>query len=245
MKNRIFSTDSAKAVKAQGFGYLNAIQYLAPASLSGWNLCPHATESCVAACLGWFSGQAAMVSHELQLNSVRKSRIEKSKRFMTDRKAYMADVVKAAEKVIRDAHKAGLLPAIRLNGSSDIAWEGVAVIRDGVTYRNMMEAFPEAIFIDYTKSAARLRRKLPANYHLTLSYTGENEKECRDALAAGFCVAVVFGGAFPETFLGAPVIDGDAHDLRHMDPAGSIVGLKPKGAKAKKDQSGFVVRLAA
>ena len=39
MKNRIFSTDSAKAIKAQEFGYLNAIHYLAPSKLSGFNLC--------------------------------------------------------------------------------------------------------------------------------------------------------------------------------------------------------------
>lgn len=38
MQNRIFSTDSAKAIKAQGFGYLNAIHYLAPSDLSGVNL---------------------------------------------------------------------------------------------------------------------------------------------------------------------------------------------------------------
>jgi len=40
MKNRIFSTDSAKAIKAQGFGYVNAIHYLAPSDLSGVDLCP-------------------------------------------------------------------------------------------------------------------------------------------------------------------------------------------------------------
>lgn len=244
MKNRIFSTDSAKAIKAQNFGYLNAIQYLAPASLSGWNLCPHATEPCIASCLGWFSGQAAMVSHELALNSVRKSRLEKSRRFMTERAAYMRDVVKACETVIRQAHKAGLLPAIRLNGSSDIAWEGVACEREGVTYRNLMEAFPQVQFIDYTKNAMRLRRKLPANYHLTLSYTGENADACRDALARGFNVAVIFD-SLPESFFGAPVINGDSHDLRHLDGKGVIVGLLPKGAKAKKDESGFVVRQAA
>jgi len=30
--------------------------------------------------------------------------------------------------------------------------------------------------------------------------------------------------------------------LRHLDPSPVIVGLDPKGAKAKADQSGFVVR---
>ena len=45
-----------------------------------------------------------------------------------------------------------------------------------------------------------------------------------------------------ETYLGHPVINGDEHDLRFLDPKGVIVGLSPKGHKAKKDTSGFVIR---
>jgi hypothetical protein len=55
-------------------------------------------------------------------------------------------------------------------------------------------------------------------------------------------VAIVFGGAFPQTWNGFPVIDGDAHDLRHLDPRGCVVALSPKGTRAKRDASGFVVR---
>ncbi len=40
MQNRIFSIDSPKAIKSLDYGYLNAIHYMAPASLSGFNLCP-------------------------------------------------------------------------------------------------------------------------------------------------------------------------------------------------------------
>jgi hypothetical protein len=60
---------------------------------------------------------------------------------------------------------------------------------------------------------------------------------------AGHNVAMVFHGALPESFAGFPVIDGDKHDLRHLDAKGGyIVGLTPKGRKAKADTSGFVVR---
>jgi hypothetical protein len=55
--------------------------------------------------------------------------------------------------------------------------------------------------------------------------------------------AVVFQ-TLPDTFLGLQVINGDEHDLRHLDPKGVIVGLLPKGRKAKRDTSGFVVRAA-
>ena len=245
MQNRIFSTDSAKATKATAYGYFNAIQYLAPASTSGHNLCPHASAACIASCLGWFSGQASMVVDlENDLNSVRKSRIQKAQRFMKDRKVYLKDMVRAIDLVTRQAHKKGLLPCVRLNGSSDIAWEGVACERDGVPYKNLFEAFPGVQFVDYTKNAARLKRVLPANYCLTLSYSGENAAQCQDALAAGHNVAVVFD-TLPATYWGFDVIDGDQHDLRHLDPRGVIVGLVPKGAKAKKSQDGFVIRLAA
>lgn len=245
MKNTIFSTDSSKAKKSVEYGYYNAIHYLAPASTSGFNLCPHASAACIASCLGWFSGQAGMVADlEKDLNSVRKSRLQKSQRFMKDRKNYMRDVVKSIELVIRQSHAKGLLPCIRLNGSSDIAWEGVACERAGVPYRNLFDAFPGVQFVDYTKNAARLKRALPANYSLTLSYSGENEAQCREALAAGHNVAVVFD-ALPATYWGFEVIDGDLHDLRHLDPRGVIVGLVPKGAKAKKSMDGFVIRLAA
>ena len=55
-------------------------------------------------------------------------------------------------------------------------------------------------------------------------------------------VAVVFGDGLPDTFMGHRVIDGTEHDLRHLDPQPVIVGLDPKGKKAKADTSGFVVR---
>jgi hypothetical protein len=55
--------------------------------------------------------------------------------------------------------------------------------------------------------------------------------------------AAVFKGpskGLPRAYKGFPVIDGDLHDLRFLDPHGVIVGLKAKG-KAVYDQSGFVI----
>ena len=245
MQNRIFSIDSAKAIKAREYGYLNAIHYMAPASMAGaGNLCPDATESCMELCLGWFSGQAGMVANEADLNSVRKSRIDKARRFMKSRAAYMRDVVRSIELAQRQAARLCLILCVRMNGSTDIAWEGIACERNGKTYRNLMEAFPEIQFVDYTKITSRLARKLPANYHLTLSRTEKNDAAVVAAVQAGHNAAVVFERV-PETWNGLRVIDGDRHDLRHLDPKGVIVGLTPKGRKARRDASGFVVRNAA
>lgn len=245
MQNRIFSVDSAKAIKAQDYGYLNAIHYMAPSNLAGvGNLCASATPSCIDLCLGWFSGQAGMVADDADINSVRKSRIDKARRFMRARKAYMADVVKSIELAMRAAARLSLILCVRMNGSTDIAWEGIACERNGKTYRNIMEAFPDVQFVDYTKIASRLIRKLPSNYHLTLSRTELNDAAVIAAVQSGHNAAVVFDRV-PDTWNGLRVIDGDKHDLRHLDPKGVIVGLTPKGRKARRDTSGFVVRNAA
>ena len=52
---------------------------------------------------------------------------------------------------------------------------------------------------------------------------------------------MVFWPEVPDSYWGRSVIDGDAHDARFLDTAGSIVGLKAKGS-AKSDLSGFVIR---
>ena len=245
MENRIFSVDSAKAVKAQGYGYLNAIHYMAPADVAGvGDLCPSRTPGCTAACLGWYSGQASMVAHDADINSVRQSRMDKARRFMKDRAAYMRDVVRSIELAERKAARMGLALCVRMNGSTDISWEGIACERDGVRYRNLMDAFPHIQFVDYTKIASRMRRALPTNYHLTLSRTERNDATVADVVRAGGNAAVVFDRV-PAEWQGLRVIDCDAHDLRHLDPRGVIVGLTPKVRKAKRDTSGFIVRLAA
>ena len=244
MENRIFSFDSAKAIKAQSFGWLNAIHYMAPASLSGFNLCPKASEACKALCLGWQSGQAGMVAKDDDMNSVRLSRLAKAKRFMKERKAYMVDVVRSIELGIKKANKLGMKLCVRMNGSTDIAWEGIACERAGVTYRNLMLAFPDIQFVDYTKIASRLERKLPDNYYLILSRHEANDSDVVRIVSSGLGNAAVVFASVPETWQGLTVIDGDKHDLRHLDPTGVIVGLTPKGSKAKRDVSGFVIRAA-
>jgi hypothetical protein len=243
VQNRIFSFNNPKAEKANAFGWLNAIHYMAPFTLGGvGNLCPNASNGCKALCLGWTSGQAGMVSNDADINSVRQSRIDKAGRFMKQRKAYLRDMVRSIELAERKAAREGYKLAVRLNGSTDIAWEG---IRDE-SGQTLLERFPQVQFVDYTKSYKRAKAHaqgaFPANYSLCFSRSEDNEAGCEVVLALGGTVAVVFAGDKPATWKGFPVIDGDTHDLRHLDPRGHVVALSPKGRKAKKDTSGFVVR---
>jgi hypothetical protein len=230
---RFFSVDSPKAVKAQKYGWLNAINYMAPHRLAGvGNLCPHASKGCVAICLGEHSGNAALYP------AVLKSRIAKARLLMRDRQAFLKEMTAGVRRARATAKHQKLKLCVRLNGATDIAWERLApaIFADNADLK----------FVDYTKSPKRAiehaQSKLPANYHLTFSRSETNEDDCRRVLAAGGNVAVVFAGEFPEHYLGHRVINGDAHDLRHLDGRGVVVALSPKGRKAKTDKSGFVVR---
>lgn len=254
--HNFFSTDSPKAIKSRKYGYLNAINYMAPADTAGvGNLCPHASAGCKALCLGWFSGQAG-IAKDGQLNNARRSRIAKAKLFMSDRPTFMAEMVQSIAKAQAKATREGLKLCVRLNGATDIGWEGI-----GDTFGwNIFRKFPNVQFVDYTKNLKRMlafcEGKMPSNYHLTFSRSETNWNDCIDVMNAGGNVAVVMDEKRKElalldgAFSGSTVIDGDDHDLRHLDEApripmtrkGLVIALSPKGRKAAADTSGFVVR---
>ena len=243
---KLLSTTSHKAKLAGEFGYLNGIHYMAPARVAGvGNLCPDASEACKSICLGEHAGMVSVYS------SVMQSRINKARTFMHDRKSYIAGLRKALALLQRQAAKQGLIPVARLNGSTDINW---LALHDG-NRLPLVREFPGLQFVEYTKAIDRMldycAGKVASNVHLTFSFSGENWDKCEQVLRAGGNVAVCFGCDTPAKFCGFETIDGDASDLRHLDPdmrgkgCGKIVALKPKGSKAKKDTSGFVVWHAA
>ena len=159
---------------------------------------------------------------------IQQARIRKTKMFFENREQFLADLENDIRLGIKQAEKQGLIPAFRLNGTSDIAWEKYGII----------EKFPNVQFYDYTKMRNRKVAHLK-NYHLTFSKADGNDLDVRLAAEAGMNIAAVFKNV-PETYIGRTVINGDDTDLRFLDPKGVVVGLKAKG-KAKKDTSGFVV----
>ncbi len=223
----------AKTIKGEKFGVMTGIQYLAPANESGHNTCPNASAGCKAACL-FTSGMAAA------FGSINKARTEKTLFFFNNRAEYGKKLLKEIAALVKAAKKKNLVPAVRLNGTSDLAWESIKF--EG---KSVMEHFPAVQFYDYTKSAKRAKRhaagEMPSNYHLTFSRSESNQAEVVEVLNDGGNVAVVFRDELPATYLGKPVINGDESDLRFNDAKGVIVGLKQKG-KAKVDASGFVVQ---
>jgi hypothetical protein len=230
---------NAKTIKGEKYGIKTAILYLMPAMGSGVNLCANAViAGCVKPCL-FTAGRGAM-------SNVMLSRLRKTLYFNQYRKQFMAQLDRELRLERNKAKRKGYKLIVRLNGTSDIRWENIPVA--GYAGRNIMEAFNDIQFYDYTKLSNR--KNIPSNYDLTFSYSGVSEylPFVQKAVANGERIAVVFRNraivdamlANGESFLGLPVVDGDNTDIRHLDPKGAVVALYAKG-KARRDQSGFVV----
>ena len=227
---KLLSTANPKIQKGTKLGYLSFILHLAPYNLSGHNVCPKATPGCIAACLNT-AGRGGMFKRGENTNMIQKARIRKTQYFFNARQDFMLDLKKDIEKAIKMAKKLSLTPVFRLNGTSDLSWEKY----DMLPGMNVFEVFPGVQFYDYT---AVLGRKVAgiANYHLTFSRKEINDADCIKAIAEGMNVAAVYD-AIPEGMYSA-----DETDLRFLDPKVGMMGLKAKG-RAKKDYSGFVIRL--
>lgn len=222
--------NNAKTVKGQKKGYLTAILYLAPADLSGYNVCPAASAGCKSACLNT-SGRGRMTM-------VQEARVKKTKLLFEHENDFLIKLDKEISAFKRYAKKKDLIPCVRLNGTSDIKWETKDYVdHNDIAHESLIHKFHDIQFYDYTKM---LGRKIPKNYHLTFSRAEDNQTLLDIAIKRRVNVAMVFGNV-PVSYNKKKVVIGDENDLRFLDKKGSIVGLYAKG-RAKKDKSGFVIQ---
>ena len=228
---KLLSTANPKIQKGTKLGYLSFILHLAPADVSGYETCAKRTRGCTAACLNT-AGRGGMFKRGETTNVIQRARIRKTRYFFEDRVNFMLDLAHDIERACAYAHRQGLTPVFRLNGTSDLAWEKYTV---GHTSLTIFDMFPTVQFYDYTKILGRKTAHI-ANYHLTFSKADGNDRDVARALAQGMSVVAVYD-EIPE---GVP--SADETDLRFLDPRGVMLGLKAKG-RAKKDTSGFVIRL--
>jgi len=172
------------------------------------------------------------------LPKILQARKRKTDQFLADRGAFIDRLKQEIIVYKRRAEKNGRKLAIRLNGTSDIDFP-----------RSVFESFPTLQWYDYTKSAQKMSRylcqNLAPNYHLTFSYSGENLTECKNVLAAGGNVAVVFSSnEFPAHWQGYKVVNGEKSDLRFLDEKNVVVGLRAKGQARKKEVVGsFIIQI--
>jgi hypothetical protein len=227
----------AKTIKGEKYGVRTGIVYMAPADISDYEVCPGRTKGCTAACL-FTAGQGVY-------ENVKQGRLRRTYTYVLRRDEFMTQMLREIDREYNKLPEGWIL-AIRLNGTSDIAYEDIP-IRDigGEYYHSIFAARPNVQFYDYTKRFNRLVAiNGIKNYHVTFSRaeTKANQLSAKAALRMGVNVTVVFRKDLPEEYMGYPVIDGDETDIRFWDRESGpvIVGLKAKG-KARYDTSGFVV----
>lgn len=232
---------STKVRWGEKIGVYTVVAYLSPAREAGVNMCPFSA-GCAAVCLGHSTGHLSYPYN-------RQCRIAKTLYWHLFRADFLAQLNAEIALHAVKARIKGMIPAVRLNGSSDVLWE-----RFGVP-----QAHPGIRFYDYTKIPGRA---VPSNYHLTFSIDEQPDsiQRSRHYLDSGGSAAVVvqsedgtsrksakaaaayvISNGFP-LLPNYPTTSGDDSDVRFRD-AGSVVVLYAKGP-ATRDRSGFVQRLA-
>lgn len=224
---------TAKHFKAFSFSELTYSLYLAPANMSGYEVCPKRNKECTVACLNE-SGHNRI---DIKENRINKSRITKTKLFFENREVFVSLLSAEIKSTKKKADLIDYSFSVRLNNTSDISPE-----RFKLGDKNILQIFPDYKFYDYTKVFNRIDLlEKYKNYDLTFSYDGYNWDDCLRALEKNVRVAVVFRDKIPEKYRGIEVINGDEYDMRYRDPKNVLIGLKFKKVRNKIDSSNFIV----
>lgn len=246
--------DNSKLSKSLGQGFLSWGISLAPHTTSGINVCSHATEGpngCVEPCL-FTAGNGRFAR-------TRDSRILRTQFLFGNPELFFVELERELKSAADATKRAGLLGDFRANIISDLDWRSDKRLRgaDGQSLFDLLAKYWSNdgwTIHDYTKVPGRYRREMVHRgfempWHLTFSWSGSNLADCLEVLRSGGTVAVPFdlGGRvqtqrkLPKYWNGYPVIDGDLHDLRFLDPCGRVVGLRAKHrARGKAGAQNFV-----
>jgi hypothetical protein len=181
------------------------ILHLAPHNLSGVNVCPGAG-NCKKICLH-------SAGNPVYMEAKQAARIRRTLAYAHSSEAFMRPLVCSILDKVRKAN--GEPIAIRLNGTSDIAWENVDFnvspefakflqVKYGryamTGYQNIFDLFKTLVvdcrWYDYTKIRRDWGLCAYLGYHLTFSFDGwdnaANLKLCREAMANGVNIAAAF-----------------------------------------------------
>lgn len=254
----LFTSNNQKIQKSVEYGYLSAGIHFAPYKTSGFNVCSHASPICIANCLCYagHGGINLITDPETgkRTNRAQRARIKRTRLLFQNKRLWFRLFHWEMKKLLRKCDRLGLKPVFRPNLTSDLPWEH---IKDPTTRKNMFQMYPGVQFMDYTAVPGRNVEAIP-NYHLTFSLKENNAKQALKAFHNGTNVAIVWKRSIPsyvripnEDWLGwgasietttyrVLVVDGDKHDLRFLDPLGSVVGLIAKGPARKVEPNGFI-----
>ena len=199
--NQLLSINSdSKTIKGLKKGYLTGIMYLSPSKISGKNFCSSASKGCILACLN-LAGRGVF-------NSVQLARYNKSRYFIEDQKNFMLDLVESIIRLKKKAINKGLIPVVRLNGTSDLLWENIKISLDDIFFTskarkyildnsqyfgfnpsfntlyknkkiNIMELFSDVTFYDYTKHKIELRKNALKLNNYNLTFSRCEDNESK------------------------------------------------------------------
>jgi len=243
-KRPILTTKQTKLDKAQGdiTGYVNRGLTLAtsreasPFIGSAFDACIGATDACRLACVGSRTGQGRLPSSAI-------ARIGRTIALHVDPVTFWARYDREVQREQRRAERKGYRLAMRCNVASDHAH---VAARSAATH-------PDVAHYDYTAIAANVRRVDGVRRVYSLKDGAQRRMLAKRMIDEGRGVAVVFAASarrkepLPATWNGAPVIDGDLHDLWFLQAPESgpfVVGLRVKGDSAQVQaaiDAGFAV----
>lgn len=226
-------------------------------NLSKVNLCKKATNACATSCI---YHQGIFKTSDFSKNKIKIARFKRTFKYLLHRENFFNQLCKEIAAMVRKSKRKDLVPAISLNGTSDILWEKEKFTYKEIEYNNLMELFPEVNFYDYTKyDISKNRKKLPSNYHLTYSRAGkqkgilvDNWEYLQGILNSNIDVAIIFSKTMKNKMLENPtynnykVIDGDSYNYRTYDVirregTGLIVAIEA-ARKTELTKGGFIIQ---
>jgi len=208
---------STKVELGEGFGYMTSVLYISPAKLAGYEVCAGRSAACTKSCLSHKSGN--LVFH--QAGAVFKSWL--AKYYPSDfNAAVQAELTKEKNK----ADRLGFKMAVRLNGTSDKVWSELWAWAQAQDIR----------CYEYTKLRGMLSRTDGVHRTYSISEDIESFNTGMAFVKAGFNASIVLPSRAADKALAIEALasyvtieDGDQHDLRFLDAAGSVAYLKAKG----------------
>ena len=218
----------------------------APATASGYNVCPASTAGCRALCVLSDACGYAAIERRAGVDTIMRARSRRVVALREHPVAAGAELARCIGRVSRLASALGVRAIARLNVGTDLPFE---------TFDELGEAFARFKIegYAYTKRPHAVRLAMRAGGFANATRIVYSWSECVserlacDYLGAGGTVAVVFAGLgvgeradpLPRAFrIGGRewrCIDGDATDDRTADPFGVVVALKGKGPLATRN----------
>jgi len=243
-KRGVITRSQTKLDKAQGadIGHVNRGLTLSSADEArpfvghNWTACPRATKACSLVCVGSQTGQGAFPGSKI-------ARIGRTLAMLADAVRFNALLDYEIESERVRASVFGYKLAFRFNVASD-HWE---MARKTAIRNPMVTFYDYSAIVEAVTMARDVRRVYSRKNGIKSDLTA------RAMVKDGYGVSVVFdtpkGEALPATWEGAPVIDGDKHDLWFLQApkdGAFVVGLRVKGTKKQKKAaiaSGFAVKV--